>query len=336
MEKTIIVTGPDLANSAVEMLNSKGFKLVHTAPYSEEKELIDLVKNTQAVGIISRMGKITPAIIDAGIPHLKVIAKHGVGVDNIDIQAAADRGIPVVVASGANSVSVAEHTIALMLTVIKQIQPLDKGLRSGLWEKPGFSGYEVATKSLGLLGMGAIAQETAKIAKGLGLNLFGYDPYAGEYMFEKFGVQRCETVDELLSESNILSLHSPLTPETRHIINRDAIHKMPSGSFIVNTARGGLIDEEALLEAIQSGHLAGAGLDTFAVEPPDPEHPFFQERNIVVTPHIAGVTNEGSTRVSESAAQGIISIIAEEKLPTYRVVNHRLMAGADKFVKIGE
>lgn len=325
MEKTIIVTGPSLAKSAVELLTNKGFRLEYTAPYSEESDLIELVKKTQPVGIISRMGKITASIIDAGLPHLKVIAKHGVGVDNIDIKAAAEKSIPVVVASGANAVSVAEHTIALMLTVTKQIIPLNKGLHEGLWEKPNFSGYEVASKNLGLLGMGAIAQETAKIARGLGLSLWGYDPYADDAVFEQFGVFRCETIEQLLSRSHILSLHSPLTPETNQIINEAAIGQMPVGSFIVNTARGGLIDEQALLKAVQSGQIAGAGLDTFAVEPPNSTHPFFQERNIVVTPHIAGVTNEGSTRVSESAAEGIISIVEGVGLPEHRIVNRKLM-----------
>lgn len=336
MQKTIIVTGPGLASSATELLQQQGFNLVHTAPYSQEDELLQLVEQHQPVGIISRMGKITAQVIDAALPNLKVIAKHGVGVDNIDTQAAAERNVPVVVASGANAVSVAEHTIALMLTVTKQILPLDDSLRCGRWEKPGFSGYEVARKNLGLLGMGSIAQETARIAKGLNMTLFGYDPYADDALFEQFSVQRCATVEELLAHSQILSLHSPLTDETRQIINQDTIAKMPSGSYIVNTARGGLIDEQALVAAIESKHLAGAGLDTFAVEPPAADHPFFQQKNIVVTPHIAGVTNEGSTRVSESAAQGIIAIVAGEKLPAYRVINRKLMMSPQDFVQSGE
>ncbi|CAM3160404.1 hydroxyacid dehydrogenase [Vibrio mytili] len=336
MQKTIIITGPGLASSATELLQQQGFTLVHTAPYSQEDELLALVEQHQPVGIISRMGKITARVIDAALPYLKVIAKHGVGVDNIDIKAAAERNIPVVVASGANAVSVAEHTIALMLTVTKQVVPLDDGLRCGRWEKPGFSGYEVANKNLGLLGMGSIAQETARIAKGLNMNLFGYDPYADDALFEQFSVQRCATVNELLSHSQILSLHSPLTDETHQIINQESIAKMPVGSFIINTARGGLIDEQALVAAIESKHLAGAGLDTFAVEPPADDHPFFQQKNIIVTPHIAGVTNEGSTRVSESAAQGIQTIVAGEKLPAYRVINRKLMASPQEFVNSGE
>lgn len=336
MQKTIIVTGPDLASSATELLQQQGFTLVHTAPYSQEDELLHLVEQHHPVGIISRMGKITEKVIDAALPNLKVIAKHGVGVDNIDIQAAAERNIPVVVASGANAVSVAEHTIALLLTVTKQILPLDDSLRCGRWEKPGFSGYEVSGKKMGLLGMGSIAQETARIAKGLNINLFGYDPYADDTLFEQFSVQRCATVDELLANSQILSLHSPLTEETRQIINQDSIAKLPAGSFIINTARGGLIDEQALVAAIESKQLAGAGLDTFAVEPPAADHPFFQHNNIVVTPHIAGVTNEGSTRVSISAAEGIIAISAGEKLPAHRVINRKLMASPQDFVQNGE
>ncbi|KID12159.1 hydroxyacid dehydrogenase, partial [Rhodobacteraceae bacterium PD-2] len=139
--------------------------------------------------------------------------------DNIDIQAAADRGIPVLVATGANAISVAEHAIALLLATAKRILPLDAGLRAGRWEKPGFSGHEIAGSTLGLIGMGAIAQATGRMAKGLGLRLVGYDPYAPDSVFDELGVTRCSTVEEMLPQSNFVSLHCPLTDQTRGLLN---------------------------------------------------------------------------------------------------------------------
>ena len=334
--KNILVTGPDLAPSATQYLQDHGYTTVHTPPYADSDTIAQLLKETQAVGVISRMGRLDAATMDAGLPHLKVIAKHGVGVDNIDTAAAAERNIPVVVATGANAVSVAEQTLALLLATVKRVLPLDQSLRDGRWEKPGFSGVEIAGKQMGLFGMGAIAQATARMAKGFGLQLYGFDPYAPDALFEEHGVTRCDSVDELMQHSNILSLHCPLTDDTRAIINAETIAKMPAGSYIVNTARGGLIDEDALVAAIQSGHLAGAGLDTFAVEPPTIDHPFLKEDAIVVTPHIGGVTREGSTRVSEDAARGIVTIVEGDTLPANRVINRNLLADMTPFVSQGE
>lgn len=334
--KNILVTGPSLAPSATKFLDEKGFTAIHTPPYADSETIANLLRETKAVGIISRMGRLDAQTLDAGLPYLKVIAKHGVGVDNIDIAAAAERNIPVVVASGANAISVAEHAIALMLSAVKRVLPLDHGLRAGLWEKPNFSGVELAGKNMGLFGMGAIAQATARMAKGFGLTLFAYDPYASDAIFAKHEVTRCNSIDELLANSHVLSLHCPLTEQTRAIINAENIAKMPVGSYIVNTARGGLIDEEALVAAIQSGHLAGAGLDTFAVEPPPADHPYLKENAIVVTPHIGGVTKEGSTRVSEDAATGIVAIAENEKLPAHRIINRQLLANQTQFVLEGE
>ena len=234
--KNILVTGPGLADSATQLLKSRGYNTVHTPAYPDKETMVRMLKETQAVGVISRMGKLDASMMDAGAPHLKVIAKHGVGVDNIDVAAAGERGIPVVVASGANAVSVAEHAIALMLGTVKRVLPLDESLRDGRWEKPGFAGVELAGKQLGLFGMGAIAQATATMAKGLGMKLCAYDPYASDKAFEELGVDRCLTLDELLSRSQVLSLHCPLTDETREVINAQNIAKMPAGSYIVRPA----------------------------------------------------------------------------------------------------
>lgn len=325
MTKTILVTGPDLDPSAVKLVQDHGYETVHTPAYADSAVITEFMNRTQAVGIVSRMGRVDASVMDAA-PHLRVISKHGVGVDNIDLQAAAERGIPVLVATGANAVSVAEHAISLLLTVAKQILPLDASLRAGRWEKPGFSGRELAGETLGLLGMGSIAQATGQIGRGFGLKLAAFDPFAADAAFEKIGAERCGDFEELLESSNALSLHCPLNDQTRQIVNAQAIGRMPRGGFIINTARGGLIDEVALLEAVRSGHLAGAGLDTFTVEPPPSDHPFFSEPRIVLTPHIGGVTRKAGARVGVDAVRGIFEVLEGRPLPPERVANHKLLA----------
>lgn len=327
MSKTILVTGPDLDPSATRLLTEHGYEAVHTPPYADSAVISDYMDHTGAVGIVSRMGRIDGSVMDRA-PQLRVISKHGVGVDNIDLAAAAERGIPVLVATGANAVSVAEHAIALMLATVKRILPLDSGLRAGRWEKPGFAGHELAGATLGLMGMGAIAQATGRMARGLGLNIAGYDPFAPDAAFAAQSATRCASFEELLERSNVLSLHCPLNDQTRQILNAGAIARMPARSYVVNTARGGLIDEVALLKAVQSGHLAGAGLDTFAVEPPPADHPYFAEPNIVMTPHIGGVTRQANARVGVEAVKGILDLLAGNPLPAERIANRKLLDAA--------
>lgn len=327
MSKTILVTGPDLDPAAAQLVADHGYETVHTPAYADSAVISQFLQKTRAEGIVSRMGRLDAGVMDTA-PQLKVISKHGVGVDNIDIQAAADRGIPVLVATGANAISVAEHAIALLLATVKRIVPLDAGLRAGRWEKPGFSGREIAGSTLGLVAMGAIGQATGRMAKGLGLHLVGYDPYAPDSAFEDLGVTRCTTVEEILAQSDFVSLHCPLTDQTRGLLNAESIALMPEGSYVINTARGGLIDEPALVAAIRSGHLAGAGLDTFAVEPPAADHPFFAVPEIVLTPHIGGVTRQAGARVGVDAVRGIFQILDGQPVAPERIINRKLLAAA--------
>jgi len=322
---SILVTGPDLFIDAAELISRRGYDEIHVPPYTTGEALIDLVAQTDPVGVIVRMGKFDAAAMDAA-PSLRVISKHGVGVDNIDVDAATAHGIPVVVASGANAVSVAEHTIALLLAVTKQIIPLDASLRAGRWEKPGFVGRELAGATIGLVGFGAIAQRTATFARGLGLKVTAFDPFSDPAVFEAAMVTRQDTLESLLAGADIISLHCPLTPTTRQLLNETRIRAAKPGVYIVNTARGGLIDEEALLRALRDGHVAGAGLDSFETEPPPADHPFWGERNIVVTPHVGGVTAEASARVSIDAVEGVLSVLDGRSLDPARVVNGRQLA----------
>lgn len=316
----ILVTGPSLDAEASARIEKAGITKIHTPPYPSDDVLIDHLTRYRPQGVVSRMGKIGALAMDAA-PDLKVISKHGAGVDNIDVDAASERGIAVVRAPGANALSVAEHTIALLLATVKQIVPLDASLREGRWEKAGFLGVEIAGKTLGLVGFGAIARHTARLATGLGLKVVAYDPMAEAALFTQYDVTRIATVEELLAVSDIVSLHCPLLPDTKHLINADSLQAMKPQSYLVNTARGGLIDEAALLPALQSGHIAGAGLDTFEQEPPADNNPLMRERSVVVTPHVGGVTAAAGRRVGILAVEGIIKLLAGEEIAQDRIVN---------------
>ncbi|MCJ8139883.1 hydroxyacid dehydrogenase [Falsirhodobacter halotolerans] len=322
---TIIVTGPRLDATAVALAEERGATLVFMPPYADEAKLIQTVRDAGATAILSRMGRVTAAVIEAA-PDLRVIAKHGAGVDNIDLAAAAERGIPVLSVPGGNAVSVAEHTMASVLAVTKQLGSLDAGMRAGRWEKPGFLGREIAGLRMGLVGIGAIARATARMAQGFGLRVSAYDPHAPDSVFEQAGVARVTDLDALLAGSDIVSLHCPLTAETRNLLDARRLAVLPQGAVVVNTARGGLIDEAALLDAVRSGHLSGAALDSFAVEPPPADHAFFGEPRILLSPHVAGVTAEAGARVARAAVEGALDIIQGRPVPPERVANRHLLA----------
>ncbi len=329
MTDSILITGASLAPEAEAVLTDAGYAPIYLPPYTEGDGLLQIARDARPVGILVRMGRIDDALF-AAAPQLRVLSKHGVGVDNIDVDAASARNIAVIVASGANAVSVAEHAMALLFAVAKRVVPLDRSLREGRWEKPGFQGRELAGETIGLVAFGAIAQQTARFAKAFGLNVVAYDPFAPDAVFAAHGVTRVTDLDGLLAQSDIVSLHSPLTPQTQNMINADRLALMRRDAIIINTARGGLIDENALLTALRDGRIAGAGLDTFAREPADPAHPFWEEMRLVVTPHIGGVTTAANRRVGVEAAQGIVDHLAGRALPLSRIVNHRNLACAPR------
>jgi D-3-phosphoglycerate dehydrogenase / 2-oxoglutarate reductase len=325
--RTILVTGPAINEEATKLAAENGYKVTCVPPYTNEDDLVRIVVEHDPVGVIVRMGRFGASAFDAA-RSLRVVSKHGAGVDNIDVDEATRRHIPVIVAAGANARSVAEHAIALLLTTVKRIVPLDSGLRAGRWEKPGFSGVEVEGLTVGLIGFGAIARQTAVYAKALGLNVRAFDPFSDDAVFAGAEVERDNAVTDLLAVSDIVSLHCPLTTQTRNLLDDKALSLMKPGSYVINTARGGLIDEDALVRAIDSGHIAGAGLDTFATEPPSPDHPFWERRQIVVTPHIGGVTKQANARVGVDAVEGILAVIQGRDPGRERIVNYRALTNA--------
>jgi len=326
MPRQVLVTGPSLDEAAMDLLEQHNCSVVFAGAYSQGSDLELQISEHRPNAIISRMGRLNRDAISKALPDLEVIAKHGVGVDNIDVAAATEHGIPVCISMGANAISVAEQTMALVLAVTKKTCVLDNRIRDGHWDKPNFKGYELNGRTLCLFGMGAIAQATANLARAFGLRLVGYDPFADDSVFDAFGVIRCHSIDDLFTQADIMSLHAPLNDATRNVVNEKTLGLMPKGSLIVNTARGGLIDEAALLASIQMDHLAGAGLDTFAVEPIATNHPFLDEPRVVVSPHVGGVTTAANRRVALRAAQNVIAILDGHSLDLSLVVNHKQLS----------
>lgn len=296
--KTVLFVGAGLAQDAIAMADEAGIDLVTVAPYPDEATLIELVRAHRPKVIIVRSGHITAPVIDAAMPDLRLIAKHGVGVDSIDVAAAAERGIAVSFTAGANSQSVAEHALALMLAAARRVSLLDARIRAGHWDKSTATGIELKGRTLGLYGFGAIARLLAEMVAPLQMPLAVYDPYAPRDLSIASG-RRVESAAELFAASDVLSLHCPLNDETRGMINAEAIQLMRPQAILVNTARGGLIDEPALALALKEGRIAGAGLDTLVDEPPNLDNPLWDAPNLVVTPHIGASTAAAKDRVGQ-------------------------------------
>ena len=258
-------------------------------------------------GIVIRSAtKLTADLVERAT-KLKVIGRAGVGVDNVDVDAATRRGIVVANAPESTITSAAEQTIGLIVALARNIPQAHAALKDGRWERSRFGGIELAGKTLGVVGFGRIGQQVARRALGLSMNVVAFDPFVARDRFRDLGVEQMETLDELLGASDVVTLHSPLTDETRRLIDRDAITKMRDGARLVNAARGQLVDEEALLEAIRSGKLAGAALDVFSAEPYT--GPLLELEQVVVTPHLAASTDEAQDRAGVIVAEQIVAAL---------------------------
>lgn len=298
----IIVTGVDLAAQAQEIL--KGFELIYTGAKPTEDDVLALSKMRQPVAIIVRYGGVSRKVIEA-TPSLRVISKHGTGIDTIDTKAAQAHGVAVRAAAGANAPAVAEHTWALILACAKSVIQLDARMRAGFWDKSTHKSLELRGRTLGLVGFGAIAKLVALTGTAMGMRVLAYDPFAKG---EVAGVELA-SLDTVLTQSDVLSLHCPLVPENRKMINALSLARMKAGAILVNTARGGLIDEAALANALRSGHLRSAGLDSFEQEPLTAPHAFQNIANCILSPHIGGVTEDAYIAMGTGAAQNIIEVI---------------------------
>jgi D-3-phosphoglycerate dehydrogenase / 2-oxoglutarate reductase len=260
--------------------------------------------------IVIRSGTQLTAELIERAERLKVIGRAGVGVDNVDVDAATRRGIVVANAPESTVVSAAEHAIGLLVALARHIPQAHAALKQGRWERSAHGGIELEGKTLGVLGFGRIGQQVARRAIGLGMRVVAYDPFVARDRFRELGAERAERPEDLLAEAEFLTLHLPLTPETTGTINATAIARMPDGARLVNAARGELVDESALLEALRSGKLAGAALDVFAAEPYS--GPLLELDNVVVTPHLAASTEEAQDRAGVIVAEQVAAALAGE------------------------
>lgn len=300
---TILITGADLAPQALELL--AGHEIVYAGKTPTEESLVALCRAHDPVAIIVRYGKVGAAVMDAA-PSLKVISKHGSGTDTIDKVAAQARGIEVVAAVGANAAAVAEQALALLLACAKSVVELNARMHDGHWDKATHKSLELGGRTIGLLGLGAIGLRFARMADALGMRVIGFDPFAKNLPDYVQSVD----LETIWREADAISLHCPLTDDNRGLLDAATLAQCKRGVIVVNTARGGLIDEAALLAAVRSGQVRAAGLDSFAVEPMTAGHPFQHEPNFVLSPHIGGVTSDAYVNMGVGAAKNLLQVLA--------------------------
>lgn len=295
-----VLVSDKLSESAVQVFRDRGVDVDYMPDIGKDKEkLAEIIGNYDGLAIRSAT-KVTDKLLESAT-SLKVIGRAGIGVDNVDIPAASKKGIIVMNTPFGNSITTAEHAIALMFAVARQLPEASVSTHAGKWEKNRFMGVEVFNKVLGLIGAGNIGSIVADRALGLKMKVLAYDPFLSDERAQQLGVRKVE-LDELLAKADFITMHVPLTDKTRNILSRENIAKMKKGVRIINAARGGLADEEALADALKSGHVAGVALDVFAVEPAT-DSPLFNLPNVVVTPHLGASTTEAQENVALQVAE---------------------------------
>src|SRR6195256_1346880 len=274
-----------------------------------ESQLVDIVPQFGAL-VVRSQTKVTANVLNAGT-KLRVVGRAGVGVDNVDVETATRRGVIVLNAPGGNTVSTAEHAFSLLLSVARKIPPAEASIRAGKWDRKSFEGVELYNKTLGVIGMGRIGSELSRRAIAFGMRVLAYDPYLSATRARSLQVELVEELDDLLAGADFISLHTPLTTETHHIIDLARLQKTKRGVRIINCARGGLIDEAALAQALQDRHVAGAALDVFETEPLPADSPLRGAPNLVLTPHLGASTAEAQESVGIEIAQSIRAALIE-------------------------
>ncbi|CAM9643893.1 unnamed protein product [Ectocarpus sp. 12 AP-2014] len=322
MSYIILVTAPRLADAGREVLERAGCRLLYI-PKGEEASLGQIMASQPIDGVIARTLPLSRDAI-ASCQGLRVISRHGVGHDAVDIQAAAELGIPVTVVGNTNAQSVAELAIGLMIAVARNVPHSDHQIRNGKWPRQT-PGQQLSERVLGLVGCGTIARHVARIANAIGMHVIAHDP-ALETM--PVGIFKAASLDELLATSDVLSLHCPLLPATHNLIDAAALAKLPAGAMVINTARGGLIDEDALADAITNGHIKGAGLDTLSSEPPPENHRLLHLPQVVLTPHVGGNSDAALALTARAASENALALLAGQPPAHGHIVNAHLLETA--------
>jgi D-3-phosphoglycerate dehydrogenase len=316
MKPTIYIASRSFGLFSQEALELvKSIAKIERNPYGRtmnEKELLRIIGEID--GIVVGTDKITRQIIESG-SNLKIIAKHGVGLDNIDLKAATENDVVVTYVPHANAESVADLTIGLILSIARRIPMAHFSTKQGKWEAPKFLGTEVYGKTLGIIGLGEIGYRVAKRAMGFNMRILAYDPYVSQERANEVSA-RLVDIETVLKEADFVTLHAQLTDKTRGMIGKRELSLMKKTAYLINTARGALVDEKALYEALKNKEIAGAALDVYSEEPPSEGFPFFKLDNIIVTPHIAAYTIEAMIRMDYTVAEDIARFFRGEK-PLY-------------------
>jgi len=300
----------ELSEEGLEMLRRGGQVQVDVRPNIPHDELLKILGDYDAL-VIRSGTKVTADVIEAG-KNLKVVGRAGVGVDNVDVKAATRRGILVMNTPSANIISAAEHTMAMMLSLARNIVWADASLKRGEWKRSKFTGIELNGKTLGIVGIGRVGGEVAKRAKSFQMKLIGYDPYIPPEVAVKLGV-RLMPLEQVIEEADIITIHAALTPSTHHLISKELIAKMKPNAMVLNVARGELIDEEALYQALKDKRIAGAALDVFEKEPPTGSKLLTLD-NAVLTPHLGASTKEAQEKVSVEMAEAVKAFLLDKKI----------------------
>ena len=292
-----------------DLLAKTSWELVTARGPLNEADTLALVGDVD--GYICGDDAITRKVLEKARPKLRVLSKYGIGVDKIDVKAATEFGIPVLFTPGVNHTTVAEHTFLLLLALEKNLMFHTDSTRSGGWKRK--TGHELFEKTIGIVGLGRIGKEVAIRAKAFGMASVGFDVYWDEKFAQENGVKRAATLDELLAVSDYISLHTNLTPETRDMISAKSFAKMKPGVIILNCARGEIVNTNDMVEALQSGRVAGYGADVLEQEPPPADHPLLKLPNVVITPHIASRTYESVLRQATTSVKNLILAMNGEK-----------------------
>ncbi|WP_424358843.1 phosphoglycerate dehydrogenase [Methanocella sp. MCL-LM] len=314
----VLVTDP-ISEEGIKVLKAEPGVQVDIETKLTKEQLIEKIKDYHAL-IIRSETQVTKEVIAAG-KNLKIIGRAGVGIDNVDVPAATEKGIIVANAPEGNTIAACEHTLSMMLSMSRNIPQANASLKSGKWERSKFMGVEVLNKTLGIIGLGRIGGEITKRARSFGMEVLAYDPFTTAERAQQIGA-KLTTLDEIYEKADFITVHTPLTPSTKHMVSTAQFDRMKKGVRIINCARGGIIDETALLEALKSGKVAGAALDVFEKEPPVGS-PLLEQPNVIVTPHLGASTAEAQVNVAITIAEQVLNSF--KGLPVTTAINIPIM-----------
>jgi D-3-phosphoglycerate dehydrogenase len=315
----VLVTEPTLAPAGVAVLREAGCDIRFISAADRGAEQARILASEPIDAVIAR-GIPIPGDVIRQAKGLRVISRHGVGYNHVDVEAATASGVAVMISTGANAQSVAELAIGLLIAVARGLYAHDETIRAGGWIRPGITAIQLNGRTLGIVGVGAVGGRVARLALAIGMRVVAYDPYVDRGLVPA-GVTMVDRIEDLLDEADDLSLHCPQTRETTGLIGAAELARLPAGAILVNTARGPVVDEAAMIAALRSGHLVGAGLDTFEPEPLPPGREIATLPNVILTPHIGGSTLASLDAVASMAAENALKVLRNEPIDPKTCVN---------------